>query len=171
VKCTRPAVLGKARLTRVGLLLCAVAGSAAMFLSATWPAQAASHSAEEKAVLATVQRVFDSLPNKDIATLRAQMLPNGAATLYRDGRFITMTLSGVGDREEKLMSGPDRLEEHMVHPLVRIDNNIAMVWGAYEALRNGKPDHCGTNIFSLINRDGRWLIASITDTGHPCASK
>jgi hypothetical protein len=142
-----------------------------MFLSATRPAQAASHSAEEKAVLATVQRVFDSLPNKDIATLRAQMLPDGAATLYRQGQFITMTLSGVGDREEKLMNGPDRLEERMVHPMVRIDNNIAMVWGAYEAMRNGKPDHCGTNIFSLVNRDGRWLIASITDTSRPCASK
>jgi Putative lumazine-binding len=142
-----------------------------MFLRAARPVQAASHSAEEKAVLATIQRVFDSLASKDIATLRAQMLPDGAATLYREGRFITMTLSGVGDRMEKLTSGPDRLEERMVHPLVRIDNNIAMVWGGYEALRNGKPDHCGTNIFSLVNRDGRWLIASITDTSHPCTSK
>jgi hypothetical protein len=80
-----------------------------------------------------------------------------------------MILSCVGDREEKLTSGPDHLEEHMVHPMVRIDNNIAMVWGAYEAMRNGKPDHCGTNIFSLVNRDGRWLIASITDTAPPDA--
>ena len=164
-------VLRKARLTRIGLPLCVLAGSAIIFLSATRLAQAASHSVEEKAVLATVQRVFDSLPNKDIATLRAQMLPDGAATLYREGRFITMSLSGVGDRMEKLTSGPDHFEERMIHPTVRIDNNIAMVWGGYEALRNGKPDHCGTNIFSLVNRDGRWLIASITDTSHPCTSK
>jgi Putative lumazine-binding len=142
-----------------------------MFLSATRPSQGASHSAEEKAVLATVQRLFDSLASKDIATLRAQMLPDDAATLYRQGRFITMTLSGVGDREEKLTSGPDHLEERIVHPMVRIDNNIAMVWGAYEATRNGKPDHCGTDIFTLVNRDSRWLIASITDTSRPCVSK
>jgi hypothetical protein len=139
-----------------------------VFLSATRGAQAASPSAEEKAVLATVQRVFDSLANKDIGTLRSQMLPDGAATLYREGQFITMTLTGVGDRMEKLTSGPDHLEERMARPMVRIDNNIAMVWGSYAALRNGKPDHCGTNIFSLVNRDGRWLIASITDTSRPC---
>ena len=151
--------------------LCVAAGSAILLLSVMRPAQAASYSAEEKAVLATVQRVFDSLPNKDMATLRAQMLPDGAATLYREGRFVTMSLSAVGDRMEKLTSGPDHLEERMIHPMVRIDNNIAMVWGAYEALRNGKPDHCGTNIFSLVNRDGRWLIASITDTSSPCTSK
>jgi hypothetical protein len=30
---------------------------------------------------------------------------------------------------EKLTSGTDRLEEHTVHPLVQIDNNIATVWG------------------------------------------
>jgi hypothetical protein len=97
-----------------------------MFLTAPSPAQAARHSDEEKAVLATIQRLFDSLPKKDAATLRAQMLPDGTATLYRQGRFITMSLSGVGDREEKLMNGPDRLEERIAHPLVRIDNNIAM---------------------------------------------
>jgi hypothetical protein len=142
-----------------------------MFLSATRPAQAASHSAEEKAVLATIQRLFDSLASKDIATLRAQMLPDGAATLYRQGRFITITLSGVGDREEKLTRGPDHLEERIVHPMVRIDDNVAMVWGAYEATRNGKPDHCGTDIFTMVNRDSRWLIASITDTSRPCVSK
>jgi hypothetical protein len=165
-------VLWKPRLVRAGLLLCAVvAGSATVFISATRPAQAASQSVEEKAVLATIQRVFDSLANKDIATMRAQVLPDGAATIYREGRFITMTLSGVSDREERLTSGPDHLEERMLHPMVRIDNNIAMVWGAYEAMRNGKPDHCGTNIFSLVNRDGHWLIASITDTSRPCTSK
>jgi hypothetical protein len=171
MKCTHSAVLRKARLTRVGLLLCAMAGSATMFLRATRPAQAASHSAEEKAALTTIQRLFDSLASKDIATLRAQMLPDGAATLYRQGRFITITLSGVGDREEKLTSGPDHLEERIVHPMVRIDDNIAMVWGAYEATRNGKPDHCGTDIFTLVNRDSRWLIASITDTSRLCVSK
>jgi hypothetical protein len=45
-------------------------------------------------VLATIQRVFDSLASKDIARLRAQMLSEGAATLYREGRFVTMMLSG-----------------------------------------------------------------------------
>jgi hypothetical protein len=124
-----------------------------------------------KAALATIQRLFDSLASKDIATLRAQMLPDGAATLYRQGRLITVTLSGVGDREEKLTSGPDHLEERIVHPMVRIDDNIAMVWGAYEATRNGKPDHCRTDIFTLVNRDSRWLIASITDTSRLCVSK
>lgn len=84
---------------------------------------------------------------------------------------MTMPLSGLGDRIEKITSSPDRFEERMPHPLVRIDHNIAMVWGAYEVLRNGQPDHCGTNIFTLVRRDGRWIIAGVADNSRPCPAK
>ncbi|HEY2048141.1 MAG TPA: hypothetical protein VGH03_02285 [Caulobacteraceae bacterium] len=56
----------------------------------------------------------------------------------------------------------------MSEPLVRIDGNIAVVWGSYTAYRNGVPDHTGSNLFSLIHEDGRWRIASITDTSRSC---
>jgi hypothetical protein len=32
-------------------------------------------------------------------------------------------------------------------------------------VEDGKVDHCGTDLFNLIRTDGKWLIASIADTG------
>jgi hypothetical protein len=48
---------------------------------------------------------------------------------------------------------------------VRIDHDLAMVWGRFEFLVDGKLDHCGTDLFNLVREDGKWLIASVADTG------
>jgi hypothetical protein len=72
------------------------------------------------------------------------------------------------DRLVQIVGSRDQLEEKMSEPLVRIDGNIAVVWGSYTAYRNGVPDHTGSNLFSLIHEDGRWRIASITDTSRSC---
>jgi hypothetical protein len=32
-------------------------------------------------------------------------------------------------------------------------------------LVDGKVDHCGTDLFNLVRADGKWLIASVADTG------
>jgi ketosteroid isomerase-like protein len=128
----------------------------------------AGHSAEEEQALAIVQQLLDTLLAKDNARFRALLRPEGVATLYRNSQFLTLSLSGLADRIEILNSGPDRLEESMPEPLVRVDQNIAMVWGAYSVTRNGRPDHCGTNIFTLVKEGGGWRIASITDNSRPC---
>jgi hypothetical protein len=57
----------------------------------------------------------------------------------------------------------------MDQPLVRVDHNIAMVWGSYTALIDGVPHHCGSNLLSLVNENGQWRIASVTDTSRACA--
>jgi hypothetical protein len=38
-------------------------------------------------------------------------------------------------------------------------------WGSHLTVEDGKVDHCGTDLFNLIRTDGKWLIASIADTG------
>jgi hypothetical protein len=48
---------------------------------------------------------------------------------------------------------------------VRVDHDLAMVWAPFEFLMDGTPDHCGTDLFNLVNIDGKWLIAGIADTG------
>ena len=118
----------------------------------------------ERAVFAPVAILFEGIAAKDAALIREPLIPEGSATLFREGRFIRMTLAELGDRLISITSSEDRFEERMHDPLIRIDNNIAVVWGFYTAYKNGKPDHCGSNLISLINEDGRWRIASITDT-------
>ncbi|CDG83746.1 hypothetical protein [Janthinobacterium agaricidamnosum] len=55
-----------------------------------------------------------------------------------------------------LPDGTDALEE-------RIDDDIAMIWTAYDFRANGKIHHCGTDIVTLIHQDGKWLITGIAD--------
>jgi hypothetical protein len=55
---------------------------------------------------------------------------------------------------------------------VRIDNDLAVVWAPFDFLVDGKVDHCGTDLFNLVRVDGKWLIASVADTGRKdCSEK
>ncbi len=164
----------KAQLLCSILLGLAVLGGAAALSPAMRNAGAETLVADEKekAVLEPIQHLFDGLATRDEKLIMAQMMPDGSATLYRNGQFLQMPLSALAERLGQIVSGPDHLEEHIHEPLIRIDGNIAVVWAPYEALRNGKLDHCGTNIFSLIYREGHWLIASVVDNSRSdCAAQ
>jgi len=71
----------------------------------------------------------------------------------------------LGEFAEKLPSGPDRVEERFYHPLVRVDDDIAMVWARYDFFVNGEVHHWGTNIISFLKQDGQWRVSGIADNG------
>ncbi|HEY1928279.1 MAG TPA: nuclear transport factor 2 family protein [Caulobacteraceae bacterium] len=122
----------------------------------------------EAEAFAPVATLLEGLASKDAAKIREVFVPEGAATIFRGGQFLKMSNASLAERLVQIVRSPDRLEEKMDEPLVLIDGNIAVVWGSYTAYRNGVPDHCGSNIISLIHEDGRWLIASVTDTSRSC---
>ena len=61
-------------------------------------------------------------------------------------------------------SGKQQIEEKIHDPLVRIDNDLAVVWAPFDFLVDGKVSHCGTDLFNLVRQDGEWRIASVADT-------
>ncbi len=125
---------------------------------------------EEQAVLAPVQAMFDGMAKRDAAAIKEPMLPGGTMVLMRDGKPAQMTLEAFADRVGR--PGTTQIAERIHDPLVRIDNDLAMVWAPFEFLIDGKVDHCGTDLFNLVRKDGKWLIASIADTGRKdCAVK
>jgi hypothetical protein len=125
---------------------------------------------EEQAVLAPVQAMFDGMAKRDAAAIKEPMLPSGTMVLMRDGKPAQMTLEAFADRVGR--PGTTQIAERIHDPLVRIDNDLAMVWAPFEFLIDGKVDHCGTDLFNLVRKDGKWLIASIADTGRKdCAVK
>jgi hypothetical protein len=115
---------------------------------------------EERAVLAPVQAMFDGMARHDKAAILAAVLPDGNAALLRDGKVHQVRL---GDFAEHLPTGPEKIEERIRDPQIRIDNDIAVVWAPYEYLIDGKVHHCGTDVFNLVHQDGRWLIAGVAD--------
>lgn len=125
------------------------------------PVAAKGAAAQEKAVLASFQAVLDGLAKRDKAVILAQLLPGGNATLMRNGKPVQLTFEAFADRLSQ--PGSETREERIYDPLVRIDDNVAIVWARFELLIDGKLDHCGRDIVQLVRVDGRWLIAAIGD--------
>jgi ketosteroid isomerase-like protein len=135
-------------------------------LAATLPAA----TPEEDAVLAPVHALFDGLSHHDAAAFRAAALPGTVFILMRDGKPTKTTVEAFADHVAKLDKTP--VEEHIHDPLVKIDNDLAVVWAPFDFLVNGKVDHCGTDLFNLVKSDGKWRIAGVADTSRKdCPAK
>ena len=120
-------------------------------------------SAEQQAVLAPITQLFDGMAKRDTATIKKPLLSGGTMVLMRDGKPSQMTFEDFADRLGK--PGATQTRERIHDPLVRIDHDLAVVWAPFEFLVDGKVDHCGTDLFNLVRTDGKWVIASIADTG------
>jgi hypothetical protein len=133
-------------------------------------AVASAHAvAQDSSVLAPIHAMFQGMTDRNPAALKAAALPGTVLVLMRDGKPEQMTIEAFAEH----LSKPSKahIEERIHDPLVRIDHDLAMVWAPFEFLVDGKPDHCGTDLFNLVKTDDKWLIAGIADTGSKqCAS-
>jgi hypothetical protein len=132
----------------------------------------AAHAAtpEEQAVLAPVQALFDGMAHRDATAIRAPLLPGGSLVLMRDGKPVRMSFDDFATHLAH--PGTTQIEERIHDPLIRIDNDLAVVWAPFEFLSDGKVDHCGTDLFNLVRQNGQWFISSIADTGRKtCPSR
>src|SRR5262249_14521644 len=144
---------------RAVLSLFAVAAVAAFFLissqhNATAQPPKPALSAEEQAVLAPINQMFDGMAKRDAAAIKKPVLAGGAMVLMRDGKPTQMTFDDFATRVGK--PGPNQIQERIHDPLIRIDNDLAMVWAPFEFLVDGKVDHCGTDLFAMARVDGQW---------------
>ena len=94
---------------------------------------------EEQAVLAPVKAMFDGMAKRDATAIKEPLLPGGTMVLMRDGKPTQMTFDAFADRVGR--PGTTQIEERIHDPLVRIDNDLAMVWAPFEFLIDGKVDH------------------------------
>lgn len=117
---------------------------------------------EEQAVLAPINAMFDGMTKRDAAAIKQPLLTGGSMVLMRNGKPVQMTFDAFADLVAK--PGKTHIEERIHDPLVRIDNDLAVVWAPFDFLEDGKVVHCGTDLFNLVRTDGKWLIASIADT-------
>ena len=129
-----------------------------------------AETAEEQAVLAPIHAMFDGMAKRDAAAIKAPTLAGGTMVLMRDGKPTQMTFEAFAERVGK--PGKAKIEERIHDPLVKIDNDLAVVWAPFDFLVDGKVDHCGTDLFNMVRVDGKWLVASVADTGtNSCPAK
>ena len=118
---------------------------------------------EQQAVLAPVTALFDGMAKRDAEAIKKPFLSGGTMVLMRAGKPTQITFEAFAELVAK--PGTTHIEERIHDPLVRIDHDLAVVWAPFEFLVDGKVDHCGTDLFNLVQMDGKWLIASVADTG------
>ncbi len=125
--------------------------------------RALAQSTEEQAVLAPIYAMFDGMSKRDAAAIKAPTLPGATMVLMRDGKPAQMSFEAFAERVGK--PGTTKIQERIHDPLVRIDHDLAMVWAPFDFLVDNKVDHCGTDLFNLVRVEGKWMIASVADTG------
>ena len=126
--------------------------------------------AQDSSVLSPIDAMFQGMTDRNPAAIKAAALPGTMLILMRDGKPEQMTIETFAEHLSK--PSKTHIEERIHDPLIRMDNDLAMVWAPFEFLVDGTPDHCGTDLFNLVKTDGKWLIAGIADTGSKqCATK
>src|SRR5580698_8851579 len=111
-----------------------------MILAMTIAIHAFAQSAEEQAVLTPIRAMFEGMSKRDAAAIKAPTLPGGTMVLMRDGKPTQMTFEAFAERVGK--PGTTQIEERIHDPLIRIDNDLAVVWAPFDFLVDGKIDHC-----------------------------
>jgi hypothetical protein len=117
---------------------------------------------DRQAVLDTLGRFLDALARRDEEGARSLLLPGGVAVRSRDQVVLCTPFVDFFDL---VPDDASQLEERMYDPLVRVDDDIAMVWARYDFFMDGRVHHWGTNIVGLVKQSGLWRISTIVDNG------
>ena len=124
-------------------------------------------------MLQPVNALFAGIAAHDGRAITAILIPNGGASVVTAGADGSRTVQRRSWAEllSRVTTSSDRLEERLTDPAIESDGSIAMVWGDYVFLINGKVDHCGIDHFNLVRDNGAWKIAdaswSVRTTGCP----
>lgn len=117
---------------------------------------------EEKAVVDTVQKMFDGMTAHNAEAIKSVMTPDARAVGIRDGKMGTPR--SRDELAQGIAGGQTPILERMWNPQVLVRGKIANVWTEYDFHNNGKFSHCGIDTFLLLKTDEGWKIFSLTYT-------
>ncbi|MBD0326505.1 MAG: serine hydrolase [Pyrinomonadaceae bacterium] len=121
--------------------------------------------ADEAAVTNVVKRLFDTMQARQGEELRGLFLPEGrlVSTQTRQGQPTTRYLS----RDEFVKMTIETKEpflERMFEPEVRVQGDMATVWGRYDFHVGERLTNCGFNSVQLLRTPEGWKIINIAST-------
>ena len=125
----------------------------------------AAQEGDRVAVLAVIQRFFDTMTDRDSA--------GAAATLLADGGFFRVPTGPRGGTAAHstfrayladLATGSARWVERMWNPVVQVHGDVAAVWTPYDFHIDGRLSHCGVDAFTLLRSAGAWRISHASYT-------
>ena len=150
------------------LVLATAAPVAAAQVRAAAPQQ--SSGSDEAAILAAMETFFAAVEAKDQSRILAAVIPEGTATsVLVDGEGQPRIRNWHWNSYYANIAAQGRFTERMIDPQVRVERDIAMVWGRYELNIDGAFRQCGVNHFDMVRSGGRWLVYNLTWTNQRAA--
>jgi hypothetical protein len=122
----------------------------------------AANATDDKAIVETIQRVFDAMAAHDPDAARAVLVPEGRVIASRANGTVT----NISQEEfaARLATARQKYLERMWNPKVLVRGNIAQVWAEYDFHLDGKFSHCGIDAFTLLKNATGWKVAGISYT-------
>jgi hypothetical protein len=120
---------------------------------------------DSKDALAVVNKLWAEMAAANPAGIVALHNPGAqlvAVIKTRDGKTVVHNLTA--DAFSKNFSEKKVVKEDMYAPEVRVDGDLALVWGRYVFFIEGKISHCGLNAFHLVRTAEGWKIGGIAST-------
>lgn len=147
---------------RVFILICA----AALAVSTSRAAAQSPSDADIAAVMAPINAMFAGIVARDAAAIKTQLVDGGSNTEVIEQPNGSRTIQRLGWPEALagLHPGPEKFEERLINHSIKSDGGVAIVWGDYIFLVNGKVDHCGLDLFDLVRDGAVWKIADTTSS-------
>jgi len=115
--------------------------------------------AERAQVMAALDSFFVALRERDTALLGRAVSPRATWTTaaYRNGTVILGRRPASQDGAI-LTRAAEPLHERLIDAVVRVDGDLALVWGPYRFHVGERLSHCGHDGFRLVREDGRWRL-------------
>ena len=124
--------------------------------------------AEEREVLATVQRLFDAMRQRDTAAMRSLFAPGARLVGMRARQTGEVVMQSLTAEQFAAFLARDTRGpwiERTWSPQVLVRGTLAAVWAEYDFHFGSQFSHCGVDAVQLLKTPGRgWQIVSIADT-------
>jgi hypothetical protein len=126
---------------------------------------AIAQSAEEQAVLAIVNRMFEGMRTSDSAMVRSTFA-TGARFAMLDTRSTPprITYDSINGWLGGIARSNRRWDEQIYDVQARVDLDIAQVWAPYTFYLDKKVVHCGVDIIQLLKLNGEWKVTQLSDS-------
>jgi hypothetical protein len=129
------------------------------------PGSITAQSADQTAVLAVIQKLFDGMRAADTVVVRAAFV-EGARFALIDSRATPpgVRFQSVDGWINAVGNSAKRWDEQIYDVQVRVDGDMAQVWAPYTFYLDKKVRHCGVDAIELLRIGGGWKITQISDT-------
>ena len=138
--------------------------AAALLLSTRGGLAAQATRPDSAAVVATVQRLLNTLATRDTAAARALLAPGFHLVAMRADTASAPHGETEAEFLRTLTTGTERLLERIWEPVVHIQGPIATLWAPYDFHIDGQWSHCGIDTATLLRTGTEWRIVSLVYT-------